>query len=780
MGSNSQLNANASGGSGTYSYAWASNPAGFTSTIANPIVTPLQNTVYSVLVTNSGETLGNSVTVSVFPGPAVSAGANSTICEGSVVQLDGNATNFQSVLWTSSGDGVFTNPATQDTDYTPGPGDITSGSVTLTLTAQPVGPCIVSVSANKQLTISGLPQVNAGNNQTVCENVLVQLAPSVNNYSTLQWTTSGDGVFNNPSLPNAVYTPGAGDLTNGNVDLEIVLNPIAPCTGIVTDFVSVTLIPLPSVNAGSNIIICQDDVAQLNGIVTNFQSVLWVSTGDGIFGDATLLNTTYTPGINDLQTGGATLSLIAQPTTPCIAVITDNLTLSIVKLPLANAGIDATVCEDDTHQLNASATNYEEVIWSTSGNGVFGDPNSLSTTYTPGTDDIIAGEVVLILTAMPEFPCAVNANDELQLSVLNLPNLNAGSDGSVCLDNAFQLNASAVNYNTVTWSTSGDGLFADPNSLITTYVPGANDVLTGNVELAITATSLFPCVTSVNDNLNLSIIGLPEVVAGDDATICQDGAFQLDGQASNFLITQWITSGDGAFNNILIFNPVYTPGPEDILSGSVELSLTAIPISPCTEMQQSDLSLTITPVPIADAGPDATVPKDDVHQLEGMAVNYSSLLWTTSGDGEFSDTGILDPFYTPGEQDISSTLVTLTLTASPLSPCVVASIDDMYLEIDTLVGIQQIIRSYSLVVFPNPTSGRLKINVPARATDKSCSLKVFTLTGELLFEEILDRELQKEEQLVPLNIAILPDGVYLIQLISGSTIWQSKIILKKE
>ena len=37
LGTTSQLNATASGGSGTYSYAWTSVPAGFTSTLHNPV-----------------------------------------------------------------------------------------------------------------------------------------------------------------------------------------------------------------------------------------------------------------------------------------------------------------------------------------------------------------------------------------------------------------------------------------------------------------------------------------------------------------------------------------------------------------------------------------------------------------------------------------------------------------------------------------------------------------------------------------------------------------------
>ncbi len=868
LGDVSQLNANPSGGSGTYSYSWASDPPGFNSNIADPIVSPLENTVYSVEVTDGGETLGTSVAVSVFQPPVVSAGDDIDICENEIVSLNGDVTNFLSFLWTTSGDGVFSNPGNQDPDYTPGPDDISNGVVTLTLTAQPIAPCIDPVSSNMLLTIAGLPEIDAGLDQTVCEDGSVQLAATAENFSSLLWVTSGDGTFNDPSLSDAIYAPGPNDLANGNVELEIEAYPVAPCTGNVSDIVYVTFVPLPEVNAGNNIVICENEVAELSGGAVNFESILWVSTGDGSFGDPTSLNTTYSPGLNDIQLGAATLTLTAQPQSPCVAVISDDLALGLVMLPEVNAGDDATVCEDDIHQLNASATNYEEVVWSSSGDGVFGDPNSLNTSYTPGSSDIIAGGATLTLTALPQFPCSLNAADDLTLAVIGLPEIDAGENISICEDQTAPLNATGTNYEEVVWSTSGDGTFGDPNSLNTSYNPGSNDILTGGATLTLTALPQFPCSLSSSDNVNLTIMNLPdinagenfsicedqtaqlnasatnyeevawstsgdgtfddptllnatytpgsndissggatlmfvaapllpcvvniedelilsivlipEVSAGGDASICEDGLHQLNGQAFNFLLIQWVTDGDGAFNNSAILDPVYTPGPQDIENGSVMLSLTALPVSPCTEMQQSDINLSIINLPMADAGPDATIPPEDVYLLAGDAENYSTVLWATSGDGEFSDTGVLGPFYTPGEQDIATTEVTLSLTANPLSPCTLPAIDDMILKIDTLIGINQIVQVSALSVFPNPNNGRLQINIPPQDVKSTYLLKVFTFAGKLISEKLLSKSLGGDEVSASIDISGFPNGAYFVELSSGVRVWQAKVILQKE
>jgi hypothetical protein len=51
-------------------------------------------------------------------------------------------------------------------------------------------------------------------------------------------------------------------------------------------------------------------------------------------------------------------------------------------------------------------------------------------------------------------------------------------------------------------------------------------------------------------------------------------------------------------------------------------------------------------------------------QMEAYVIGEEHLLWTTNGDGSFDQNDILNPMYTPGEQDIANKTVTLTLTAT--------------------------------------------------------------------------------------------------------------------
>lgn len=68
--------------------------------------------------------------------------------------------------------------------------------------------------------------------------------------------------------------------------------------------------------------------------------------------------------------------------------------------------------------------------------------------------------------------------------------------------------------------------------------------------------------------------------------------------------------------------------------------------------------------PQAFAGlPETICPGNPYTLTAATAQNYSSLLWTTSGNGTFDNSTILHPTYNPGPNDIAAGIVTLTLTA---------------------------------------------------------------------------------------------------------------------
>jgi len=173
---------------------------------------------------------------------SVSAGSNGLICEGETFTPAGNASNYTSVLWTTSGTGSFSNPGIINPVYTPGANDISAGSVILTITAQHSS---YSLSDSLQLQISPMPIAYAGPDTDVCTgSVFVADSAIANHFSSVLWTTNGDGTFSHPAILNPTYTPGTTDLNNGSVILTLTANANAPCSSA-SDELTLLFVEMP-------------------------------------------------------------------------------------------------------------------------------------------------------------------------------------------------------------------------------------------------------------------------------------------------------------------------------------------------------------------------------------------------------------------------------------------------------------------------------------------------------------------------------------------------------
>jgi len=463
------------------------------------------------------------------------------------------------------------------------------------------------------------------------------------------------------------------------------------CTILMFDTITIT--PLPTVAAGPDTTICEGTSATLHALATNYSTVLWTTSGSGSFGTPTQLTTSYTPGLTDILSGSVTLTVSVHGTSTCASqVFSDQLILTIIGLPEAYAGPDATICITDVYSLNGAAANYADVTWSTSGNGIFSNIHVLDPVYTPGTLDQAAGFSVLTLSATGFSACTSEiAVDQMILTYYPLPIANAGPDAHVCNGSSYQLAGQTTNSGTILWTTLGDGVFNNPGVLNATYTPGILDRVAGVVSLALTADGNLQCTgESSADTMQLFIDPLPQADAGPDTTICASGSYLIQSTAFNYTTVFWSTAGDGTFNNPTLLQPVYTPGANDTINGSVTLTMSVMGALTCTAASNQDqMVLSFTHMPVVDAGQDVTVCSGTPVPLNGTASHYSSVIWLSGGDGSFSDQNILNPTYLPGPLDIQNGSVVLTLVAYGSQLCA------FQINSDSLV----------LSVFEQPTAG---------------------------------------------------------------------------
>ncbi|HKK10049.1 MAG TPA: hypothetical protein VJ939_04390, partial [Bacteroidales bacterium] len=377
-----------------------------------------------------------------------------------------------------------------------------------------------AVQSQVSVAVVPYPTVNAGSDQTICENTnSYTLSGIASDYSYLEWTTQGDGTFNNTGISNPTYTPGTQDKENGSVVLTFHAFASPPCTGSTSDQMVLNIASSPEANAGADIEICENENVNLSGNAQNYSSVTWSSNGDGYFTDISSLQTTYIPAGDDFNTGNVMLTLTANASSPCVGSTSDNLNVTIIPEPMVNAGPDDQLCEGSNYSLTGNAENFSALIWTTSGDGNFQNPNQTNAVYIPGNQDIQNGEAQLTLTATGNTACGgVQDSDQMTLEIFQQPMVNAGSDVNICENQEYTLNPETQFTSSVQWSSSGDGSFDENTSEAATYTPGTNDISNGEVTLTITGNAMSPCSGSVSDEITLTLDLLPQIDAGTDDT----------------------------------------------------------------------------------------------------------------------------------------------------------------------------------------------------------------------------------------------------------------------
>ncbi|MDF1560219.1 MAG: gliding motility-associated C-terminal domain-containing protein [Bacteroidales bacterium] len=170
-GTTVQLAANASGGSGSYTYVWTSNPAGFNSSSASPTVIPSVSTTYNVAVNDGFSTVNSQVSVTVNAIPAAPTVTvtqpTCAVATGTITVISPTSTgmtySINGTTYTNT-TGIFSGVAPGDYTVTArSPAGCTSPGRAVTVDDQPPTPSVsnqtASISSGGTFTVTptGVP-----------------------------------------------------------------------------------------------------------------------------------------------------------------------------------------------------------------------------------------------------------------------------------------------------------------------------------------------------------------------------------------------------------------------------------------------------------------------------------------------------------------------------------------------------------------------------------------------------------------------------------------------
>jgi len=456
-------------GSGGGTYNWSPSGSLSNPNISNPVASPTSSTTYTLVVTLNSCTNTDLVTMTTLPFPAVSAGADASICIGNSTTF--NATGTGNFSWSPS-TGLS---CTTCTNPTANPTATTNYTVTITDANSCTNSDIV------QAFVIPLPLANAGPRPGwVCPGYNITL--NAFNGATYTWSPSSS--LNNPNISNPVSTPTI------NTTYTVNITDASGCKN--SDTLTIFLNHVVPTNAGADLSICIGKSTTLGGSPTapspNTTYQWFPSTG---LNNATLANPIASP----IST---TTYVVTTASDTCSGL--DTVIVFVNALPVINAGADVSVCVGNVATLTASGgTSYS---WNTSATttSISVSPTSFSSYTVIGTD-----------------ANGCSKSDSASVFVNALPVVSAGADASICFGSTTTLTASGgINY---LWNTNATttSISVSPTSFSSYTVIGTNANGCKNSDSASVFVNLLPVVSAGND---VSIcIGNSTTLTGSGAII---------------------------------------------------------------------------------------------------------------------------------------------------------------------------------------------------------------------------------------------------------------------
>lgn len=427
------------------------------------------------------------------------------------------------------------------------------------------------------------------------------------------------------------------------------------------------------VDAGNDTTLCNGDPSILlegdvkGGTLTGQWSVV---NGTGTFTNSTELITTYQPTVSDYSQG--TLTFVLSSTGNCDPVM-DTMVVTFIQSPEVDAGLEDTYCKNNVGPINISGSFQFALAgsWSGGNGGVFANPGSANTTYTPSPTDLSADSTILYFTSTGSFFACPDAQDSVIIYFTDAPVVDAGPNQLVCTS-ALEVELEGVisgPTTTGTWTTSGNGGFSpSQTNLNAEYVLTSDDIDVGTIFLYLQSTNNGNC-NAVLDSMEIQIINFPVVEITSQDSICSDNAFlDLTGTVSDGFSVLWSSPGFGTISNPTNLNTVYSITPVDVAAGYVDIYLSSTGICPS---ETDSIHVVFLSPPQVEAGLDQSFCQNAMIQLNGIVQGADATgFWTTMGTGIFSPSAnFLDAIYIPSNQDLLNGNVSLILSSTSAFGC---------------------------------------------------------------------------------------------------------------
>lgn len=549
-------------------------------TLIDPVTGEVSNNTLSgtyqfFYTVNNGCEGKDSKTVFFNEPPEISTGADVLICSlGESAQLNVN---------TNGGSGLsyrWSPAATLDDPFKRNPVSTPVDNVTVyTIEIEDARGCI----STDQLTVrvDNSVVVNAGSDLELCENE--------DPYFLGTRAEPAGGSFSGTGITGNSFDPSVGP---GVYDITYSVSGTSGCDGVDNFFITVKT--EPTVNAGSNNVVCLND-EPLNLMLTANP------TGGRFSGPGVLINNTFDPSVTGI--GDFEIFYDYEGANGCSSF--DTRTIRVTPLPSVNAGSNLFICiSSGLIDLEASASPKNGVF---TGNGV---SNGIF-------DPLSAGVGQHLIRYEITEPSGCNNFDERVIQVFDEVNVDLGGDFTVCS------NQGVINLNDLPSIAGGDwsGTGVSGNSF------NPSSVVPGEYALTYNVTDITNCEAVAS--VNVTVIRPQAISMGSSLSVCST--------ASPIALGSGVSPAGGYFNGPGMIGATFYPDLAGV--GVHDVLYTIVDLNGCENTGVRRITVT-APNPV-DAGPNTVV------CLSSEPVDLD--LSASVPGGTWSGVGVNGGFFNPTE-----------------------------------------------------------------------------------------------------------------------------------
>ncbi len=553
-----------------HTYSWVSKPLGFTSTSANPSITPTVSATYYLTekITSTSCSASDSIVVSVKSVIKGLVAKDTSICKGKTISLGVSKKSGIAYTWSSKPLGYSSNIA--NPSVTP----VNSIRYYLSYYDSSSG---CSAKDSIMVKVNSLPVPVPGTASNVCAGSAASIGGPSSLGHSYSWSSNPLG-YSSTSSSNTVYP---------KVKTIYYITDSITSTGCsAKDSVIISVKALPTATAGNDTGLCKGSAITIGAAKISKLSYSWTSSPIGYASN--ISNPTVSPSVTTTY-----YLAVKDSITTCTNY--DTVIVTVNPLPSAVVGSPKSICSGQSYTIGAASVSGDNYSWISKPAGFTSSASSVAVSPTTTTKYILTETVSAT---------GCSQKDSVIVTVNPLPLANAGPDDSVCLGNSAKIGSTSVIGNSYSWTSNPTGYSSTTSS--------------GSVKPTIT-TSYYLSVKNTGtgcmnyDTVNIKVKALPTVSAGSALSTCiTTASVKLTGASPS----KGYWKGTGVTDSI---NGIFTPSK----SGKGSFSLTYFytdSTSGCSNMASTSMYVSGLPTALF---------KSDSTACQGVSFTFTN---KSSGD----------------------------------------------------------------------------------------------------------------------------------------------------